>query len=164
MATPKRNGQASPVIKFTPGGRQVSTFREHFVEALNALVGIGLDDELACGYAGNIAKDLTRKSNCPIASTDGDHYDVQTMSGNANKSRKSEAAEDPFPMTLARAVSRLIASEGLTATGAEKKYGLPPKFLYRLIKEPTPGRAGESIDKVCKTFGKTRREIEDIGA
>jgi hypothetical protein len=174
MAQPKRsgstNGHSFKIVK--PDGKghsgpKVSTFREAVLKIFDSLLAADVEDQLAWSQAGPIAIASLRHANCPIESTGSGSYDGQPMSATITKSKNGSAkkpvTDDPFHVVVSRGVARFIEQQGLSLAGADKKYGFPERFIYRLVKEATPGRIGENIDKVSQAFGITRQHLIDLG-
>lgn len=167
MAHSKRNSQP-PVIKFKGNGSQVSSFRVDALKIFHALLTADVEDEVAWFKAGNMASDMMRQRlGCPIVSRIGSGYDGQPMNGTATKSKKGTdkkpVNEDDFHVVVARGIARFIEQRGLSLSGADKEYGFTTRYIYRLVKETTPGLIGENIDKVCRAFEITRQNLIDLG-
>lgn len=119
-------------------------------------------------HPGRIVTDtMLQRDGCPIASRIDPGYDARTMSGTATKPKNGKAKEtaetEPFHIVVSRGIERFVAQQELSIPKAAEKYGVHPRKLDRLIKQPTPGLIGENFDKICQAFGVTRQNLLELG-
>jgi hypothetical protein len=174
MAHIKRNGNTNghSLTILKPDGKgqpipQVSSFRVTVIKIFESLLAADVEAHLAWQQAGPIAIASMRQTTCPIESTAAAGYDGQPMSvitaKSKNGSAKKTSIDEPFHVVISRGIGRFLEQQGLSLSGADKKYGFPTRHAYRLVKESTPGRIGENIDMVCQAFGITRQHLIDLG-
>lgn len=159
MARANRNGSANghdaKILKRDRKGQQppkVSSCGLKAISIFRSLVGEEVPEERAWHEAWKLAlHSIPQDANCG------------TVAKPENDAAKWPISDDPFHVVVSRGISRFIQRHGLSCTGAEKKYGLPQRCIYRLVNESTPGLVGGNIDKVCRVFGITPQELIDLG-